>query len=210
MVIHSSGFGRVELQGYTIGMLLQRIALLLMYSNVAFHIPRAWSFSMTVIADMVMQLVALSAALYLSFGLRQRGEGAGGKELALNGTEEGTVSTGKRSLVLWLWASTVLIERVGKNLSSCLLARGLVPINIDHYIDREGAFVMVVLGESVLSEAINYRSLPPEARGDHGYIIGSLLGFLTTFSLALLYFHVQPERHESGYRTSRARGLGLI
>lgn len=197
MVIYSSGFGAVELRGYTVGMLVQRGALAIMYLNVAFHIARARYFAACIVFQLGIQITFLLVASAM--------------HLESEGTDDKTGSHGDGSgTVLWLWAATVIAERMSFPVLSCFLGRSLVPINIDHFADREGAFVMVVLGESVISEAISYRQLSDSSKSGYEYIIGALIGFVMTFSLALMYFHVQPERKQHAYRISRARGLSMI
>jgi len=109
-----------------------------------------------------------------------------------------------------MWGVTLIVEFILRIAGGFLLPHhSLLPINIDHMTDRMGCFIMVVLGESVVSEAISYQTLPREARTAGRYYGGALLGFLLTFSLALVYFHLQPPREQHAFRISRVRGLLL-
>lgn len=82
----------------------------------------------------------------------------------------------------------------------------MVPINIDHVVDRTNAFIMITLGESLLSSMLKYGSLPAEARTSKLYACMAFV-LVISFSIGLLYYNIQPPRHESAFRRSAVRGL---
>jgi hypothetical protein len=89
--------------------------------------------------------------------------------------------------------------------------KDIVPVNIDHHAERDGCFVMVVLGEAVVSSAISMRNLSDsDALLTHEYYTSMFFAFLMLFCLALLYFHVQPTRAQHAYRRSRFRGISML
>uniref|UniRef100_A0A0G4FYW1 Uncharacterized protein n=1 Tax=Chromera velia CCMP2878 TaxID=1169474 RepID=A0A0G4FYW1_9ALVE len=181
MVVHSSGFSSGEMAGFTAGDIIQKTALVFMFVNVAAHIPRARVHATVSFFFMVVMIGNLAFALRAAVTMAWGG-----------------------SLTLWLWGGTLFVDRVVVPIlgSPLLAGRRLVPINIDHIQDREGCYMMVVLGESVVSAALRYRSLPENSVTGR-YYAASLLSFLGTYGLALIYFHIKPSRELHAYRRSR-------
>ena len=114
--------------------------------------------------------------------------------------------------VLGAWSMVVAVElpaalyvHFGTRLG-LVPKRQLVPINIDHLVDRQNAFIMIALGESVLSAMIKYGSLPSSARSATFDVSMSLV-LLMAFSIGLVYYNVQLPREMSAYRQSHFRGF---
>lgn len=61
---------------------------------------------------------------------------------------------------------------------------------------------MIMLGESLLSCMIKFGSLSAEARTTHEFYSCMSLVLLIAFSVGLLYFNLQPPRHENAMRRS--------
>mmetsp|Transcript_3014 Transcript_3014/g.5670 ORF Transcript_3014/g.5670 Transcript_3014/m.5670 type:complete len:470 (+) Transcript_3014:270-1679(+) len=85
----------------------------------------------------------------------------------------------------------------------------LVPINIDHYADRLGAMVMVVLGESIVSAIINYNKLSESQRTTE-YYEAMALTLLLTYAVGLIYFSLQPPRDLHALRRHSYSGIGFL
>ncbi|KAF0687179.1 Aste57867_21035 [Aphanomyces stellatus] len=81
-----------------------------------------------------------------------------------------------------------------------------IPMNIEHTSERYGCFVMVVLGEAILSSTINTKP-SDKANFTTRYYAVMLLSFLVNFSMAMYYFAMRPPRK---FHAMRRGLLGLI
>jgi low temperature requirement protein LtrA len=84
-----------------------------------------------------------------------------------------------------------------------------VPLNIEHSNERQGCFVMVVLGEAVVSAIINAESAHEAVRVGRYYIMMTL-SLATTFSAAMLYYAISPPRTLHAMRRSKYTGVAWI
>ena len=80
----------------------------------------------------------------------------------------------------------------------------VIRMNIDHANEREGCFVMIVLGESVLSAVLKMGDKAVEKGWD--YWVAMALTLLTIFCTALYYFDMRPPRAWHAMRRSRRGG----
>ena len=128
-------------------------------------------------------------------------------------------------LVLCLWlpesaalgclAAVALLESLVMMLCNLTRFCGLrrewrrVPLNIEHSHERQGCFVMVVLGEAVVSAIINAESARETARSGRYYLMMAL-SLATTFSAAMLYYAISPPRSLHAMRRSRFAGVSWI
>jgi low temperature requirement protein LtrA len=180
-VVHAKGLEPDDVVGFNVGQAVLRLALAVMHLSVAFASDRARG-------------IALVDAL---FTLLHAGIFCIAAAVASDG-----------NAVLACWVACIFLEVVVWAQTTRLLGVKGVPLNIDHMADRSGCFTMVVLGESVVSTAINYSSLASPER-TVGYYAAMVLGFLLTFTLALSAFHMQPPREIHAYRRSRCHGIAL-
>ncbi|ETW09564.1 hypothetical protein H310_00115 [Aphanomyces invadans] len=81
-----------------------------------------------------------------------------------------------------------------------------IAINIDHYSDRNGCMVLVVLGEAVLKSILN---LEQSGKGATTQFYSTMvLSLMVIFALAIFYFGAQPPRSLHAMR--RAVWAGLL
>lgn len=112
-----------------------------------------------------------------------------------------------------LWV-VVAIENISPFYWPRLLSKeDLIPINIEHTKDRLGCFILVMLGETVVSATITYRLLAATGStiadvSRYYWTLG--LSFLLIFAFTLLYFHMQPAPQATGFHRSRIRGIMLF
>lgn len=105
------------------------------------------------------------------------------------------------------WTIVVVLETTAPLTTTLCLGRSKrIPINIDHVVDRTNAFIMITLGESLISSILSIGSVPSEARTGVFYACLSCV-LLMAFSIGLLYYNVQPPRSASAYRRSEFRGF---
>lgn len=163
-------------------MVVQKVPLISMYAATAVLLKKARA-SLSIYAGILILSTLLSAAV------------------AITGPKEYT------PFAVGAWTVVVLIEATAPLSTVLLLDRSkIVPINIDHMVDRTNAFIMIVLGESLLSSMIKYGSIPGEARTGTFYACMSGV-LLMAFSIGLLYYNVQPPRSASAFRRSHVRGF---
>ena len=175
----NAGTSPNELRFFCIGALVQRCVLLILHGNVAATIPRAKVYCQYTGALIFLSTVCfLVAIVFPSYALRLL------------------------SLVAAFEFNTLWIKRN-------ILPKGSVtPVNIEHMKDRQGCFILVVLGETVVSSIITFKSA--QGTGVEGrYYLTSALSFLMIFSFTLLYFHLQPAPQDNAMRKSRSRGILL-
>lgn len=180
-VVHAKGLKQDDVVGFNVGQAVVRVALAAMQGSVAVAAPRARPMALLDGLFCLIQACIFMAAV----------------AVAADGTA-----------VMCCWFAAILVEMVVWTQASRLLGNLGVPLNIDHMADRSGCFTMVVLGESVVSTAINYSSLASPDRS-FAYYAAVVLGFLLTFALALSTFHIQPAREQNAYRRSRCHGISL-
>ncbi|KAJ1453776.1 hypothetical protein M885DRAFT_567011 [Pelagophyceae sp. CCMP2097] len=94
------------------------------------------------------------------------------------------------------------------------LGEGVIPMNVEHFTERMGALVLVVLGESVLSSVINLGRVR-EASGEIRPVTEALLAnvslvLLVTFSFSMFYFAMSPPRALHALRRSFPHGIGFF
>ena len=74
-----------------------------------------------------------------------------------------------------------------------------IPVHVPHIVERFGLFVMLILGESIISLMTTEIDEDTFTNSTHfgpiGWIVVWALAFLITYSIALLYFDSQPSEH---------------
>ena len=105
---------------------------------------------------------------------------------------------------LYLFVASVELGALGR--------ASVVPVNIEHLADREGCFVMVVLGESVVSSIQEYRKkrTPGSGEGDRSYVWVTAVCLALPFALALVYFGVAASRKVHALRRSMLTGCAFL
>lgn len=115
--------------------------------------------------------------------------------------------------VMVAWSLVVAIELPSTWYIQLMIPqRHMIPINIDHVVDRTNAFIMITLGESILSAMIKYGALTEDEKTRAEFRISTYylcMAFVLVlaYSIGLLYYNIQPPRHESAFRRSAARAL---
>lgn len=180
-VVHAKGLEPDDVVGFNVGQVILRLALTAMQLSVAYASSRARQISL--MDGFFSFLHAATFAVAATF------------------SDDG-------GAVVACWLVAIFLEVVVWAQTSRLLGIKGVPLNIDHMADRTGCFTMVILGESVVSTAINYSNLASPDRTE-AYYAAMVLGFLLTFTLALSTFHIQPVRELHAYRRSRCHGICL-
>mmetsp|Transcript_8262 Transcript_8262/g.10746 ORF Transcript_8262/g.10746 Transcript_8262/m.10746 type:complete len:446 (-) Transcript_8262:1116-2453(-) len=113
---------------------------------------------------------------------------------------------------IYFYALTILVEvpinyelmaRVWNYLKSRDIC--VSPANIDHYTERQGCLLMVVLGESVVSAVINTNDVMERSKTKLFMVVG--ISLLITYSIALFYFSIIPPRELNAQRRSVRHGL---
>lgn len=110
-----------------------------------------------------------------------------------------------------LWSIALVVEIVMypmADLTNCgsgaRRKESTLPIEVEHNVERNGLWVVLILGESVISlSGATYA-----AYDDLNYIGTVCLGFLCVFMMLNLYMHSQPE-HECGMDT-HACDIGVL
>jgi len=83
-----------------------------------------------------------------------------------------------------------------------------VPMNIDHFSERESCFMMVVLGESIVSCVIGVDQISPHLSAE---FYGSMaLSILLAFLLGMFYYNVLPPRELHAIRRSARAGTTYV
>jgi len=96
---------------------------------------------------------------------------------------------------------------------SLLQGTKLIPINIDHTNERLSVLVLIMLGETVITSTITYKSYAAEAEEQaktREYYTVMTLSFLLMFMYILLFFNQQPAPKDHGMRRSRLAGISLM
>mmetsp|Transcript_28330 Transcript_28330/g.55064 ORF Transcript_28330/g.55064 Transcript_28330/m.55064 type:complete len:447 (-) Transcript_28330:148-1488(-) len=181
MTIH---VGNTDLNlNFTIAMIIQRFSLFLMYFLTARQNDRARAHAGVSSYILMASLAMLVVACFF---------------------------TNNETVLYTLWILVVVIELPNDNIAFAVLPREKrLPLNIDHMSDRANAFIIAVLGESVVSALQDYSGQRDFERNADFYVAMSL-ALLLPFSIALLFYHVQPmTREQHAYRQSIQRGFIL-
>lgn len=166
---------------FIVCILLQRIGLLLMYGGAAAALDRGAQHMRFLTAT-----IAVSMAICIG--------------LLLSDATEFT------PLVMIGWTAILAIELPSDAWGRQFVpAQDLVPINIDHFVDRLGALIMICLGESLLSAMVTYGAVPEEQRTATFYISLALV-LLLAFTIALIHYNIRPSREFSALRGPVWRG----
>mmetsp|Transcript_25606 Transcript_25606/g.59470 ORF Transcript_25606/g.59470 Transcript_25606/m.59470 type:complete len:466 (-) Transcript_25606:482-1879(-) len=169
---------------FALGAIMQRFIVIIMLAVVYVHIERARAFCSVLCGFAATGIVPLILCMIF-----------------------------KGFQVKLLWITMALETLQGFVLPIILRKEALVPINIEHTQDRMNCLALVMLGETIVSATITYRRLAASETtvvdvSRYYWTLG--LSFLLIFMFSLLYFHMQPAAHFSGYRISRIRGILLL
>ncbi|KAA0152692.1 hypothetical protein FNF29_03581 [Cafeteria roenbergensis] len=86
----------------------------------------------------------------------------------------------------WLWLAGAAVMKAGPNLASFMPLRWSLPIHVEHVAERFGLFLMLVLGEGVISLV-----LPPlSSKAAHAAFVTAAL--LLLWLMRMAYFSGQP------------------
>ena len=165
---------------FSMGAIVQRMACVVMMVPIGIQMPRARAFVTAVVGWTLLIVVVLL----------------------------GVVLEWYSPMTGWLLASILhhLSEVV---MIYALPGRALLPVNIEHTTDRLGVLVLIMLGETVISATLTYRSYVVEDEAmEEGSSYSMLLfsAFALIFVFSLLYFGVQPPEHFNALRRSREFG----
>jgi low temperature requirement protein LtrA len=166
---------------FTACMLLQRLSLLFMYGSATKALKRRQQ-HMGIITAILAVAVALCTAVVL------------------------TQPEAFTPFVTVAWFLIIALEMPADIYANKIVPKAdFIPVNIDHLVERQGAFIMICLGESLLSAMINYGSLPEAARNMEFYLTLSIV-LLLSFSIGHLHYGIAPSREASAYRNEQWRG----
>jgi low temperature requirement protein LtrA len=169
------------------GALLQRIAILLMLFSIHLCIPRAQTFSKKMGSVILLEAIVLTLVTLI-----------GNDQQALT------------HFLFWVANCIGLSSEL--YLSHAMTREELVPINIEHTKDRLGVLLLVMLGETVISTTIEYRTLT-EAEEIHeyrGYYWVLFWALVLVFFYTLLYFAMSPPPAFHAIRRSKLHGSALF
>mmetsp|Transcript_24254 Transcript_24254/g.33938 ORF Transcript_24254/g.33938 Transcript_24254/m.33938 type:complete len:473 (+) Transcript_24254:82-1500(+) len=170
---------------FTIAMIVQRFSLFIMYFLAACQNRRAKPHALLISYLLICSLILFTVAAFY---------------------------TKQKAVLYVLWGFVSVIEMLYDLISFlCLPREKLLPLNIDHYTDRRNAFILAVLGEAVLSAVQDYGSQRQrEFDRNANFYLSMSMSLLLSFSIALLYYHVQPAtRDQNAMRQSVFRGFFL-
>lgn len=186
MVVHTDELRSVR--GFALGCIVSHVGLILMFGAVSVHHERARPHVFTQVLLDALSIVGLAiAAAYSPTVLEESENPPTSVVVAL-------VLTSFVGLTFVMWSAPMVPPS------------HFIMINIDHISDRQGCMVMVMLGESIVSATVRYRSLDVSSRSFDYY--GSMaLNTVLVFCLALLYYHMQPPREYHAARLSKKRGI---
>lgn len=81
------------------------------------------------------------------------------------------------------------------------IRKDIITLNIDHVSDRMNDFIMLIIGEVMVSALINYHSV--QARSNTTHILAAMsMCMVLIYSMALLVYHAQPRRESHALRRS--------
>lgn len=179
MAIQIVNAGLPTAAAFSLGVVLQRSAFSVMLIPVAYCIPRS--------REMVQFLLLHSSVVIIVM----------------------LITVWRSDWALWTWTVVAVWDFfLEEMISSLLPGRKLVPINIEHTMDRLGALVLVMLGETVISATMTYREYAADATMDESrqFYVLLALAFLLIFMFTLLYFNVQPPARDHAFRRTRRAG----
>mmetsp|Transcript_23454 Transcript_23454/g.48691 ORF Transcript_23454/g.48691 Transcript_23454/m.48691 type:complete len:400 (+) Transcript_23454:194-1393(+) len=175
-------------QFFSLGVVLQRVAFLVMMGQVAWTLPRARFF-----AGVLITMVSITVVLFLVTAI---------------------FTYNSHSLTRYVWIASAAVDLCTElPMLFFLSGRQLVPVNIEHSKDRLGVLVLVMMGETVISASVAYREYMEEGLGrietQNLYIV-LVFSFLLVFMFTLLFFNMQPHPKDHAFRRSRVAGLGCL
>jgi low temperature requirement protein LtrA len=169
------------------GALLQRISILLMLFSVHLCIPRARTFCKKMGTVILLEAIVLTLITCIDHD--------------------------QQALTHFLFWVGICIElTLELYLSFAMTREELIPINIEHTKDRLGILLLVMLGETVISTTIEYRTLT-EAEEIHeyrGYYWVLFWALVLVFFYTLLYFAMSPPPAFHAIRRSKLHGCALF
>ncbi|RHY92542.1 hypothetical protein DYB37_000471 [Aphanomyces astaci] len=183
------GFGGMVLSSepgsvFALGLLITRLAIAGMYINTFLLMPAARDYLTTEMAMIAVEIVALAACLVLP------GLGLTPSYLVL--------------LVVAVFVRPIVTLARSTTTDSTLR----IAVNIDHYSERCGCMVLVVLGEAVLKSILN---LEQSGKGATTQFYSTMvLSLMVIFALAIFYFGTQPPRSLHAMRRSVWAGLAYM
>ena len=171
-------------QGFSYSVIFQRLAFLIIMLPMAYCIPKA-----SHCVALLVGWTAVSIVMFLMAAL-------------------GPVS--EKLFVLW-WIAAALWEfclEVG--MVVFLQGDRLIKINIEHTKERLGVLVLVMMGETVITSTITYKSYAAEGTEETQYYTILSLSFLLIFMFTLLFFNMQPAPKDHALRRSKLTGVSLL
>jgi low temperature requirement protein LtrA len=169
------------------GALLQRIAILLMLFSIHLCIPRARVFCKKLGTVTLLEAIVLTLAT--------------------------CVGHDQQALTYFLFSAAICIELSSEFFLSYTMKREeLVPLNIEHFKDRLGILLLVMLGETVISTTIEDRRLAgaEEIQEYREYYWVLFWALVLVFFYTLLYFAMSPPPAFHALRRSRLHGSTLM
>ncbi|KAL7577318.1 hypothetical protein ACA910_002056 [Epithemia clementina (nom. ined.)] len=207
---------------FSLGVLLQRGAFVIMMIHVAVCLPRAqWFAGMLTGVVIVTMLVFLVTAVFPREDEDDHEEEEDmsallQKDIMLffygeeRGMEEETKSHDRHRFTLVCWTFAAIVDFSTELCMIGILSKErLVPVNIDHSKDRIGVLILVMMGETVISATMSYRSYVEhgiDAATNQALYQVLVFSFLLVFMFTLLYFHIQPHPDDHAFRRSRLTG----
>ncbi|OQR82684.1 hypothetical protein ACHHYP_15661 [Achlya hypogyna] len=167
------------------GLLLTRISILAMYTNVFIVLPETRS-------RLAIDLVLLSTSISLVLVSLVVDDSAA---LACYAG-----ALGIETVVQFLWA----IKRWCLPPPSTAV---VVPVSIDYIAERHGYYVVAVLSQSSLGVLFESATLAPPIRQFH---MSVHLSVLLLFTMAMFYFAIQPPRELHAMRRSAVHGVFFV
>mmetsp|Transcript_21397 Transcript_21397/g.41955 ORF Transcript_21397/g.41955 Transcript_21397/m.41955 type:complete len:452 (+) Transcript_21397:202-1557(+) len=169
-------------RGFAIGVIFQRLALMVMTLVVYMLLPRGRHQALVDAGHMLPTIIILSFALCFN------------------------ASDVVFQVLLGISATYEVIFPLMEHLGH-LSTRSGVPINKDHIQERLGCMLMVILGESVMSSVMSYHKV---SHKPSAYYSGMALTLTITFAVAVMYFAVVPPKEFSAFRRSTITGVSLV
>lgn len=172
------------IDAFSIGVILQRSAVILMMLPIYAHVPRARAYCMKMCGLLLPEVFILSAVVLAP--------------------EEYKVT------LLWLVAIMGLFLEFA--LAFMTKKQDLIPINIEHSKDRLGVFLLIMVGETVISSTIEYRNIlhEEEIEDYRQYYWVLLWALVLVFTYVLIYFAMDPPPAYHAFRRSILHGCSAV